>query len=74
MVFRFIVIINADNRAGERGDLTEGYEDGFVDLSLRCEPRSHIEEREPADGKNGCDYELYELCVNHGVFRLTVQR
>ena len=43
MVFRFIVIVDADDGSCEGCDLTESDEDGFVDLSLRSEPRADVE-------------------------------
>ena len=66
MIFRFVVIVDADDRSCEGGDLTESDEDGLVDLSLRSEPRADVKEREPAQREDSGDEELYELRVNHG--------
>ena len=65
MIFRFVVIVDADDRSCEGGDLTESDEDGLVDLSLRSEPRADVKEREPAQREDSGDEELYELRVFH---------
>jgi len=47
------MIIDADDRACEGGDLSKGNEDGLVDLALRCEAGAEEEERDACEGKDG---------------------
>ena len=46
MVFRFIVIVDADDGAGEGSYLTEGDEDCFMYLTLRREYGAEEEKRD----------------------------
>ena len=59
------MIVDADDGAGEGGDLSEGDEDCFVDLTLRREDGAEEEKRDAGKGEDGGYQELYELCVFH---------
>jgi hypothetical protein len=48
-----ILIIDAHDRSGERGDLSEADEQGLMDLSLRVDKDSAKEEYESAKGEYG---------------------
>lgn len=55
----FVCIVDAKQRAGKGGDLTEADEERLVDLSFRVDERAAEEENEPAQTEDGgCD-ELY---------------
>ena len=42
--FAFVSIIYADDSAGEDSDLSEGYKDSLVYLSLRCEQSAEVKQ------------------------------
>ena len=50
--FPLIDIINSEQSAGEGGCFAEGYEEGFVDLSLRVDEDATKEENETSDGED----------------------
>ena len=53
MIFYFINIVNSEQGAGEGRCLTEGDEEGLVDLARRIDGGSPKEEDESADGEDG---------------------
>ena len=48
-----INIINSKQSAGEGGGFAEGYEEGFVDLTLGVDEDTTKEEDETANGEDG---------------------
>ena len=62
VVFKSVRIIDSHQCAGEGCDLSEGDEQGLVDLSLRIDIDTAEEEDESTDGEDGGGDELY-VCV-----------
>ena len=57
-MFLFVNVIYSKQSTCKGGSLSESYEKGFMDLSLRVDEDSTEEEDEAADGEDKSGYEL----------------
>ena len=53
LVFLLVDIIDAEEGTGEGGGFAEGYEEGFVDLTLGVDEDTTKEEDKTANGEDG---------------------
>ena len=56
--FSLVDVVNTEEGAGEGGGLSEGYKEGFVDLSLRVDEGSAKEQDQTSKRENKGGYEL----------------
>jgi hypothetical protein len=54
----FVIVIYSKQTAGEGSGLSEGYKEGFVDLSLRVDEGSAKEQDQTSKRENKGGYEL----------------
>ena len=66
VVFVFVRVIDPEQCACEGGDLSEAYEEGFMDLALRVDADTAEEEREASEGEDGGGQKLYVQACFHG--------
>ena len=61
----FIGVINSEDRSGESGDLSESYEERFVNLPERVDIDAAEEHDEPPDGEHRSGDELDVVFTIH---------